>query len=119
MDRDARDDHVAIVAVLDGRIVGSADITQYKGRRSHAGGIGIIVHDDYRGRGIGTALTAALIDTADNWLNLKRLELSVYVDNEPAIRLYKKFGFVVEGTRAPKHFATEIMRRLQHGAGPR
>jgi len=24
--------------------------------------------------------------------------LEVYTDNEPAIRLYKKFGFVVEGT---------------------
>jgi len=25
--------------------------------------------------------------------------LTVYVDNEPAIRLYQKFGFEVEGTR--------------------
>ena len=98
------DGHVAIVAVLDERIVGSADITPYKGRRSHAGCIGIVVHDDYHGRGIGTALMAALVDTADNWLNLKRLELTVFVDNEPAIRLYKKFGFAVEGTRRAEAF---------------
>jgi putative acetyltransferase len=26
------------------------------------------------------------------------LELEVFVDNEPAIRLYKKFGFKIEGT---------------------
>jgi putative acetyltransferase len=99
-----RDDQVAIVALLDGRLVGSADINRYKGRRSHAGGLGIIVHDDHHGRGIGTALLAALVDTADNWLDLKRLELTVFVDNEPAIRLYKKFGFVVEGTRRADAF---------------
>jgi putative acetyltransferase len=57
------------------------------------------VHDDFCGRGIGTALLAALVDLSDNWLNLKRLELTVYVDNEPAIRLYQKFGFEMEGTR--------------------
>ena len=40
----------------------------------------------------------AAVDLADNWLNLSRLELEVYTDNEPAIRLYRKFGFAVEGT---------------------
>ena len=42
-------------------------------------------------------MLAALIDAADNWLNLRRLELTVYVDNEAAIALYKKFGFIIEG----------------------
>jgi len=93
------DGSTGIVAVLDGRLAGSADVTRYKGRRSHAGVIGLCVHDDRHGRGIGTALMAALVDVADNWLNLKRLELTVYVDNAPAIRVYEKFGFTVEGTR--------------------
>ncbi len=93
------DGMVGIVAVLEGRIVGSAGIQQYKGRRHHVGDIGIAVHDDFHGHGIGSTLVAALIDAADNWLGLKRLELAVYVDNESAIRLYKKFGFEVEGTR--------------------
>jgi L-phenylalanine/L-methionine N-acetyltransferase len=43
-------------------------------------------------------LMAALLDTADNWLNLKRLELEVYTDNHRAIALYQGFGFVMEGT---------------------
>src|SRR5262249_40919564 len=47
-----QDGHVAIVAVLDQRIVGCADATQFKGRRSHVGGIGMMVHDDFHGRGI-------------------------------------------------------------------
>jgi L-phenylalanine/L-methionine N-acetyltransferase len=45
-----------------------------------------------------------VIDLADNWLNLSRLELSVYPDNEPAIKLYKKFGFQVEGTQIGSAF---------------
>ena len=96
--------HTGIVAVLDGRIVGSAGVDQYKGRRSHVGGIGLCVHDDFHRRGIGSALLAALIDLADNWLGLRRLELTVYVDNAPAIALYKKYGFVIEGTRRQDAF---------------
>jgi RimJ/RimL family protein N-acetyltransferase len=34
------------------------------------------------------------------WLNLTQLELEVYTDNEPAIQLYKKFGFTIESTLA-------------------
>ena len=37
------------------------------------------------------------IDLADKWLNLTRLELEVYADNEAAIRLYERFGFEHEG----------------------
>jgi putative acetyltransferase len=40
----------------------------------------------------------AALDLADNWLNLTRIELRVYVDNAAAITLYEKFGFEVEGT---------------------
>ena len=93
------EDRTGIVAVLDRSIVGSADIVHGKGRRRHLGGIGMSVHDDFQRRGIGSALMATLIDVADNWLDLKRLELTVYVDNVAAIALYRKFGFEVEGTR--------------------
>ncbi|HLH88234.1 MAG TPA: GNAT family N-acetyltransferase [Xanthobacteraceae bacterium] len=95
---------VFIVAILDDRLVGAASMIRYKGRRNHVGDIGMFVHDDFQGRGIGSALLAALVDTADKWLNLQRLELAVYVDNEPAIRLYKRFGFVIEGTRRAAAF---------------
>ena len=96
--------NTGIVAVLDGRLVGQADVIPHKGRRSHAAGIGVCVHDDFHGRGIGSALLGTLVDVADNWLNLRRLELAVYVDNAPAVRLYKSFGFAVEGTRRADAF---------------
>lgn len=88
---------VNIVAVAGEKIVGQARLRCYGGRRAHAGDIGMGVHDGWQGRGVGTALLSALVDTADNWLNLKRIELAVYVDNAVAIRLYEKFGFEKEG----------------------
>lgn len=66
-------------------------------RTRHSGHIGMGVHDDYAGQGVGQKMMEAALDLADNWLNLRRLELTVYVDNDRAIRLYERTGFVVEG----------------------
>jgi putative acetyltransferase len=56
------------------------------------------VRDDWQGKGVGTALMAAALDLADNWLNLSRVGLTVYVDNSSAVALYKRSGFEREGT---------------------
>ncbi len=89
----------SLVAEVDGRVVGSAGLhVEENMRRRHCASIGIMVHDDFQGRGVGNALMVALIDLADNWLGLERIELTVYTDNAPAIHLYEKFGFTIEGT---------------------
>ncbi len=88
-----------LVAELDGRVVGNLGLhVETNLRRRHCGSFGMAVHDDFQGRGVGSALVAAMIDLADNWLGLRRLELQVFVDNAAAIHLYEKFGFVAEGT---------------------
>jgi L-phenylalanine/L-methionine N-acetyltransferase len=94
------EDKYALVACIEGEIVamGGLDLFPKSPRRRHAGHIGLAVHDKWQSKGVGTALMKALIDAADNWLSLSRLELTVFSDNEPALKLYKKLGFVVEGT---------------------
>lgn len=87
-----------IVAEIDGRIVGSASLSLGLRRRAHSGSLGMGVDEAFHSRGVGTAMMTTLIDLADNWYNLRRLELEVYTDNAPAIRLYERFGFEVEGT---------------------
>jgi putative acetyltransferase len=90
----------SLVASVEDDVVGSLGLRTFpnRPRRRHAGGIGMAVRDDWHGQGVGTALMEAAIDLADNWLNLRRLELTVFTDNAPAIHLYRKVGFVTEGT---------------------
>ncbi len=92
-----RKDMLHLGAVIDGKLIGSASLARLENRRSHVGQIGMAVHDAYAGRGAGRALLGALLDTADRWMGLRRVELTVYSDNVRAIRLYEGFGFVREG----------------------
>jgi len=88
----------SLVAMLDAQLAGQLVLqVQQAARRKHVGHLGMAVRDDLQRQGVGSALVAAATDFADNWLALTRLELTVYTDNESAVALYKKFGFVVEG----------------------
>lgn len=95
---DVPDNVFVYVALVDGEIVGNLGFEVCTSpRRRHVASLGMGVKDDVQGRGVGSALLDTVIDLADNWLNLKRIELTVYSDNVRAINLYKKFGFAVEG----------------------
>jgi putative acetyltransferase len=88
-----------LVACVDAEAIGHLGLETFtRPRRRHVGEIGMAVRDDWQGKGVGTALMEAALDLADNWLNLTRIELSVYTDNAAGIALYKKFGFEIEGT---------------------
>ena len=93
-----RDGVTVLVAESDGLVVGNLTLWQEPNpRRRHVAGLGMAVRDDWAGRGVGSALMAAAIDLADNWLGLTRIELTVWSDNEAAQALYRKAGFVQEG----------------------
>lgn len=81
------------------RVIGLAGLhVRLLPRNRHTAELGIMVHNDFHGKGVGSKLMQTLIDLADRWLILKRIDLTVYPDNHAAIKLYKKFGFVIEGT---------------------
>jgi putative acetyltransferase len=110
-----------LVAVVGERVVGMLDVITFpnRPRRRHVGAIGMCVHNEWQGKGIGKALMSAALELSDKWLNLTRLELEVYMDNEPAIRLYERFGFEREGTlrqhafRDGRYVDSYMMARLR------
>ena len=110
-----------VTCVENDEVVGTLGLHTFpnRPRRRHTGQIGMAVRDDWQGKGVGTALMAAAVDLADNWLNLTRLELEVFTDNEPAIKLYRRFGFTIEGTmvrfayRDGQYVDTYLMARIR------
>lgn len=87
-----------LVAEKDGRIVGHVLLAPMGLEAvAHVFRLTIVVHPGHTGKGVGTALMAALLDWAQNDERVQKVELLVRAPNEKAIRLYKKVGFAEEG----------------------
>ncbi len=87
-----------LLAERDGTLLGSLGLhPAERVRRRHVATLGISVGTAHQGQGVGSALMQAACDFADRWAHLVRVELTVFVDNERAIALYRRFGFREEG----------------------
>lgn len=95
---------IEIVAIVDGKIVGSAGIESFgnKYKIRHRAEFGISILKDYWRLGIGSALTDACIACARK-AGYTQLELNVVAENTSAIALYERKGFVEFG-RNPRGF---------------
>ena len=93
-------DGLHLLAIENGELIASGGIHGYGWvlRRRHAAGLGICVARERQNQGIGSAMMKRLLEWADNWAGYLRIELNVYTDNERAISLYRRCGFVMEGT---------------------
>ena len=98
------DNEVELVAVVDGRIVGSAGVTAVGGRRklAHRARFGISVLQEYWELGIGRVLMETCIGCALR-AGYTQLELEVVADNERALSLYRRAGFEEYG-RNPRGY---------------
>jgi RimJ/RimL family protein N-acetyltransferase len=93
---DESDDNVAFVVDVDGRAVGGASLFDFDSLGRHAEA-GISLVPAARGRGIGTAAIALLVEFGFVRRNLRRIHLQAIESNTGALRAYEKAGFVVEG----------------------
>lgn len=83
----------SLTATLNGEPVGLATLYLQPYRRlAHQSEFGIIVGKEARGHKVGEFLLTNLMDLAKNTFCIELLHLTVYGDN-PAIRLYRRFGF--------------------------
>jgi len=87
------------VAVEANTVVGWCDITPMERVVfAHCGSLGMGVIPEYRGKGIGRRLIEVTLNAA-RAKGLARIDLQVREDNIPALSLYQRFGFVIEGVK--------------------
>jgi RimJ/RimL family protein N-acetyltransferase len=100
---------LALVPEVEGQIVGLLNFENGARRRlAHRGSFGMSVLATWRGRGVGDALLTSLLEWARESPLIEKVCLSVFVENDRALRLYRKHGFVEEGRR---------VREIKHGPG--
>ena len=95
----AADNSLFLVALAGQELVGelTCKVNSRRRAQSHVATLGMSVRSDWRHKGIGAKLMERAIEWARQSNTIKRLQLQVFATNEPAIRLYKKCGFVQEG----------------------
>jgi RimJ/RimL family protein N-acetyltransferase len=95
-----RSPHAAVfVAEYDGAVIGRLSLARDSHPASvHVADLGLMVAAGHRRRGIGRLLLAQAVEWARE-TGVEKLELHVFPHNEPAIKLYQRFGFEREGLR--------------------
>lgn len=91
-----KDKMVAVVAEVDGRLVGSCEITPRRGYLAHLGSLGISLLDGYREIGIGQEMMLEVERQAKR-LGVEVVELEVFEANKRAIHVYERVGYKVTG----------------------
>lgn len=89
---------IFILAILNNEIIGILNINSSpKKRLEHVGEFGISVLKAHWHKGVGGLLMKSMIEWAKKSGIIRKLNLKVMTTNDTAIKLYKKFGFEVEG----------------------
>lgn len=106
------------VAEVDRHVVGNCLVNRVgataDSEEAHVGDLGILVHRDFRGRGIGSALMRATLAACRGRFDVVRL--SVFSANAGARRLYERLGFVPYGhlpgavRRGGRYLDVDLMR---------
>jgi RimJ/RimL family protein N-acetyltransferase len=88
-----------IVAEIDGQVVGDLSLARdCWALTGHVASLGMEIKKGYRNKGIGTRMMQHALEWAMS-RQVYRVELEVFAENLPAIHLYQKFGFEVEGRK--------------------
>lgn len=85
--------NMPLLACRDGRIVGDATLHQQLGGwKRHIGRVSVLVHPQYRGRGLAQALVAEIIEISRQ-LGLEKLEAEFIGEQERAMKVFGLLGF--------------------------
>ncbi len=85
---------VKLLAIINDKLVGAADVKLQEKIEDHIGLFGIIVAKEYRGEGIGKLLMNLVIEEAKkNIKGIKIVTLGCFANNTGACKMYKGAGF--------------------------
>jgi GNAT superfamily N-acetyltransferase len=85
--------NLPLLAVMDGKVVGDATLHQQLGGwKRHIGRVSVLVHPNYRGRGLARALVTEIVNIARD-LGLEKVEAEFIGEQTAAIKLFAMLGF--------------------------
>jgi ribosomal protein S18 acetylase RimI-like enzyme len=85
--------NLPVVALVGGKIIGDATLHQQLGGwKRHIGRVSVLVHPDFRGRGLARALVGEIIDIARS-AGLEKVEAEFIGEQEAAIKMFAMLGF--------------------------
>jgi len=85
--------NLPLVALIGGKIIGDATLHQQLGGwKRHIGRVSVLVHPEYRGRGLARALVSEIIGIARS-AGLERVEAEFIGEQETAIKMFAMLGF--------------------------
>ncbi|HUA69116.1 MAG TPA: GNAT family N-acetyltransferase [Candidatus Saccharimonadales bacterium] len=85
--------NLPLVALIGGKIIGDGTLHQQLGGwKRHIGRVSVLVHPDFRGRGLARALIGEIIEIARS-AGLEKVEAEFIGEQEPAIKVFAMLGF--------------------------
>jgi GNAT superfamily N-acetyltransferase len=85
--------NLPLLAVANGKIVGDATLHQQLGGwKRHIGRVSVLVHPEFRGRGIARTLVGEIIRIARE-VGLERVEAEFIGEQTPGIKMFALLGF--------------------------
>jgi acetyltransferase len=85
--------NLPMVALIGGKIIGDATLHQQLGGwKRHVGRVSVLVHPDFRGRGLARALVGEIIEIARS-ASLEKVEAEFIGEQEAAIKMFAMLGF--------------------------
>jgi ribosomal protein S18 acetylase RimI-like enzyme len=85
--------NLPMVALIGGKIIGDATLHQQLGGwKRHVGRVSVLVHPEFRGRGLARALVSEIIEIARN-ASLEKVEAEFIGEQETAIKMFAMLGF--------------------------
>ena len=85
--------NLPLLAVSEGRIIGDTTLHQQLGGwKRHVGRVSVLVHPEFRGRGLATRLVGEIIEIARG-AGLEKVEAEFIGEQEAAIKMFALLGF--------------------------